>query len=212
MLGCASGCVSVCTRPLFSISNQRAPPGWRESSGGVHKSGPAWKDLHRQAGTTVWIWLCQVCILWDRTCSSPLRSWDQTWLQWLFREGTIWCHWSFNLEPSRDELEATVTPFHSMCEFHLKTLGTNSDIPLTSLHLPLSLNVLIFFYALFSVEPLFCFRPSSPVGPCLSFSPTSGQAAGAGPVSALGVGVADWSRRVGESYPLQSPGHCKKRG
>ncbi len=149
MLGCVSGCMSVCTRPLFSISNQRAPPGWSESSGAVHKSGPAWKDLHRQTGKTIWIRLCQVCALWDRPCSSPLRSWDQTWLRWLFEEGTVWCHWSSHLEPSGDELEAIVTPFHSSSTFYLKTLGTNSDFPLTSLHLPpflsLSLAVLVLF-------------------------------------------------------------------
>lgn len=104
-----------------------------------------------------------------------------------------------------------VTPFHSLSTFRLKTLGTNFDIPLTSFHLTLSQSLDSLFCSILSGAP-FCFRPSIPCWTLPLLSPTSGQAAGAGRVSALGVGVAAWSRRVGESYPLQSPGHCKKRG
>lgn len=61
-----------------------------------------------------------------------------------------------------------------------------------------------------SLQPVSVFRPLAPVGRCLSLSPTSGQAAGAGRGSALGVGVAARSMRVGEAIRCKAQGTVKK--
>lgn len=80
---------------------------------------------------------------------------------------------------------------------------------------PFLSNFTVFSFALspsLSLQPVSVFRPLAPVGRCLSLSPTSGQAAGAGRGSALGVGVAAWSMRVGEAIHCKAQGTVKKKG
>lgn len=115
MLGRASGRASVCSHPLLSISNQRAPPVRRESSGAVHKSRPAWDNLQREAG------------IGDTAKSAVHRFFccHDHYLIWI-------------------RLEMNWTSFRSLFTFHVKTLGVNSDFPWTSLHLSLCLCLFLF--------------------------------------------------------------------
>lgn len=112
MLGRASGRASVCSHPLLSISNQRAPLVRRESSGAVHKSRPAWDNLQREAGMEI---------------------------QNMYAVHRFFCCHDHYLIWIR--LEMNWTSFRSLSTFHVKTLGVNSDFPWTSLHLSLSFSL-----------------------------------------------------------------------